>query len=243
MQNLSKPRLLGSAVVLILFVSLACNIPRPLARFTILKSRPNHEDEIDREHEIVEELDATLVSPEGEVVGLKPPHGTDWVCVDVAGEVSEMENTVAFYADTMKLNKAVVTIELSYDGEDNWMRLNYLTEFDRDLAVLGEDDQIAAWNHEVWSNAGSSFRMQLWDMGAFEGSMNHKTTTTVSYPQSATSTIEATYHVFGLVDPMNYRRAYLCNVGRNPLPENLGELTVENFLDYCNFYYYECTEK
>jgi len=243
MYSLSKVRSLVAAVLLTLFVSLACNVPRPLARLTILKRRPDLEEEIDREHEIVEELDATLVSPEGDVVGLKPPHGTDWVCVDVDGEVAEMENTVGFYSETMKLNKAVVNIQLSYDGEDNWMGLKYLTEFARDTAVIGEDGQIAAWDHEVWSNSGSSFRMQLWDMGAFQGFMHHKTIITVSYPQSTTSTIEADYHVFGLVDPMNYRRAYLCNTGRNPVPENLEVLTVENFLNYCPFYYYECTAK
>lgn len=224
--------------VFVALLSLACNVPRPLARMIYFEN--DREEQIKLEHELTD-LDATLVSPEGEVVGLKPPHGTDWICADISGEVSEMENTEAFYSDTMKLNKTHLEIELSYDGEENWMSLRYLTEFDRDMAVTGEKGQIEEWYHEVWSNSGSAGRMQLWAGGGFKGPMHIKTTTTATWPQETTSTIDADYQIFGLVDPMDYRKAYLCNAGRNPAPENLDELTPGNFLNSCPFYYYECT--
>jgi hypothetical protein len=231
---------LAFSIIILLCATLACNAPGPLLRSFYFGKEP--EELISFEREKLAEFEATLISEEGEIEGLKPPHGTDWACEEIYGVVAEIQKGAAAF-ETMELKKAEIDMTLSYDGEDNWMSLQYKTEFERDMAVQGVNGQIEAWDHEKWSDNGSAGRMQLWKNGIFTGLIHITTSTTNSYPQKTSSKFEMDYNLFGLVNPLNYQQVYVCNLGRNEIPENLRDLTYENFLDHCAFYTYACYEK
>jgi len=216
-------------------------MPRPLARLRYIDN--DRDEQIAYEHTLTADMQVTMESAEGEVVGLKPLHGTEWDCVDISGEITRIENIVALYSETMKLIKADLKMELSYDAEDNWMSIRYTTDFVRDMAVTGAEGKIEAWDHEEWSNQGYASRLVLWTNGAFQGLLHVTRQATNSYPIKSSSTTELEYKVYGLVDPLDYHQAYVCNLGRNSFPENLEDLTVDNIQDWCIFNYYECSVK
>jgi len=207
--------MIGFFVLFVIVINLACNLPLPFINAWFGNQRKDDAEDIKRD--IVDTFEATLVSAEGDIVGITPPDGTSWSCVDVSGELS-------FFTDPDNLTEGQVVIK---------------AELDLDLYYRGED----AWDHTKSKKEAIGHRMLLWENGAFAGIVLVTDTREISYPKPVSSKIEFQNNVFGLINPLDYKQAYFCDLSGIPIPENLKSLTVENFQEHCILYYYECTAK
>ena len=142
------------------------------------------------------------------------------------------------------LKKAELTLDLYYSGEDEGMSVSLLSNFEKDFAVLdGDTNEFIAWDHTKSKQEGRGHRMLPWENGAFGGTVFVTDTREISYPKPVSTKIEFQKNVFGLINPLDYKQAYFCDLSGIPFPENLKSLTVENFQEHCILYYYECTAK
>jgi len=236
-----KGLMIGFFVLFVIVINLACNLPLPFINAWFGNQRKDDAEDIKRD--IVDTFEATLVSAEGDIVGITPPDGTSWSCVDVSGELS-------FFTDPDNLTegqvviKAELDLDLYYRGEDEGMGVGLLSNFENDFAVLdGVTYEFIAWDHTKSKKEAIGHRMLLWENGAFAGIVLVTDTREISYPKPVSSKIEFQNNVFGLINPLDYKQAYFCDLSGIPIPENLKSLTVENFQEHCILYYYECTAK
>ena len=235
MKTENFPRLILT-LILIGMATLACNLPVAFLKFKNYAEDPDKQ--IDLAHTAVFEYEATLTSPEGEVVGLLPLNGTKWNCQDIDGEIRALQ----MVSETMILKKAELDLSLDYDGEDDRLSISYSTEFERDEATIDVDGtSVAGWNHAKWGGLGGAGMIPRRDDGVFSGVFEETTTFENTYPVSSTHQLKHTHYFFGLIPPLDYEMLYLCDQVANPVPDPLGSLTAENFQDHCAYWYYECT--
>jgi hypothetical protein len=228
-------------IILFVLLSLACNLPRPFVNAWF--SNLGRTDREEATRELVDTTDATLVSAEGEILGLKPHEGTAWSCVDVNGEQGFFTNPDNL-AEGQVVTRAVLDLSISYIGDDEGVSVNLLANFEKDLAVLDSvTNEFIAWDHTKTKKDGTGNEMILGDNGVFNGTLFITETREISYPETVSSTLEFKNNVFGLINPLDHKQAYFCDLSRNPFPENLNSLTAENFEERCILYYYECSIK
>jgi len=239
MKTENFPRLILT-LILVGLATLSCNLPFAFLQFKNSYNEP--EKQIALAHTAVADYEATLTSPEGEVVGLLPLNGTKWKCQDIDGEIGVLQKvSEGELSATMILKKAELDLSLDYDGEDDRLSISYSTEFERDEATIDVDGtSVAGWNHAKWGGLGGAGMIPRRDDGVFSGVFEETTTYENTYPASSTHQLKHTHFFFGLIPPMDYGRLYLCDQVANPVPEPLGSLTVDNFQDHCAYYYYEC---
>jgi len=236
-----KALIIGLFILFIVVLNLACNLPLPILNAWI--GNQSKDDQEDFKRHVVDTFEATLVSAEEDVVGLTPPDGTSWSCVDVSGELSFFTNPDNL-AEGQVLKKAELTLDLYYSGADEGMSGSLRTNLEKDFAVLdGVTNEFIDWDHTKSKKDGSCHRMLLWENGAFGGIMFVTDTREISYPEPGSAKVELQRNVFGLINPLDYKQAYFCDLSRIPGSEDMISLTVENFRERCVLYYYECTAK
>jgi hypothetical protein len=218
--------------------ALSCNLPRSfvVSFFPSLDS-----DEInEKAATLVADLPATMVNEDMQVQGLELFEGARWTCRDVDGVVSELVRSHTGI-DTDIVRKAELDLTMTYRDDKTGLNIWYKDDFAMDSAVVnGVTGEIVAWNSHTWSGTGQLSGSRVNSRGTFSGSMTVMETRQGTYPKTVTSQVEEIHNLFGLIPSEDYRRAYLCDLRANTIPDDLAGLTAENFQQRCIFDYYEC---
>jgi len=235
----------GIILILLVLVSLACNLPVDMLR--LYADVDNPEDDAEDIHEVVAEYDATLVSSEGEVTGLPFEGWTKWVCKDIDGEINFYKKNAELAPETYIINKADLDLTLEIKKSTsrvdlNFLRIDYLLNMEVDEGWLNlEGDAIEHWNNAKWSGTGwAEISPPTVDDRSISGVFDVTTNMQGTYPSTLSQEYVSKHNFFILFPPENYNIAYFCDVGANPVPDGWEKLTGENFRDFCPYYYYEC---
>ncbi len=233
---IKKNQLTLLLLVLSVLVILSCNIPVDILNFV--------NGDIDVIHyRTVAEYDATLVSSEGDVIGLPLLQRQEWTCKDVNGEISSLLRSEEIEVNGIhvhKYNKAILKWKFLYD-QGTGIEISYQMDVDRDYAVLGADNIVDSWENDKWSGTSEVGGLKLGKNWTFQGVLEVQITQQDSFPYPNTSERIATHNIFGLINQGVPQQAFLCDYLVNPLPAGIELLTAENFQDHCQFYYYECS--
>ena len=237
----SKKRilLLTFLFVLVLLLTLACNLPTTISSFIAGNQNSSQET-------IVAMYDATLVNSEGEAVFFPLAPGMEWICKDIKGELSVIQGTEEIEQggiQIFKLNKAILEWKFIYHGTNEVLYVSYLKDFDRDYAVVDKDNNVVSWENDKWSGDTSSVGLNLTKNKIFLGTIDVKVTQVDTHPIPFTGERLETHNFFGLISRANIQKAFLCDHLVNPLPGKTEHITADNFQENCHFYYYECSAK
>ena len=219
-------------LVLLIVITLACNLPISITGVN---------SDIDK-HTLVALTDATLISPKGEALDLPLISGMEWECTDIDGELSYVREH-SDMTEAFILRESIVDLSFSYDLGMNRILLSYKYHHEMDTAVMDVNDSIIAWNHSKWFGESNEGTGTLERIGYFSGSFMVNETREGTYPAPVSSTVDEVHNFFGLIDKENPRLAYYCDLNAIEIPGNLGDLTRENFRNFCQHYYYECASK
>ncbi|MEE8357554.1 MAG: hypothetical protein V3R33_09625 [Anaerolineales bacterium] len=164
-----------------------------------------------------------------------PPDGAHWKCEDVKGR---LWNYKVQEGPATKNLIGELDFWIKYLESGQAMHIYFALDVEQEWAVTQVDGSLGDWHIVSINTQAEDTSVSFNEFGIFEGSLILERTHTEhgnTWPQTSTM------NYYGLVSPENYEKAYICDVGANPLPTGLETLSPDNFQDRCGtFYYYVC---